>query len=106
MDGIKDLGSNVYIAEGRVIAVFDDTFDASDPASREKLLDLGRNSYKEHWDRAPHGFFTVRTVSREGLDPLGSGKPKRALGSMHMSELPEGVKEKLRKEFPEHAAEI
>lgn len=106
MDDVKSLGHNVYIAAGRVIAVNDDTFDASDPESKELLLNIGRKAFKEHWDKPWHGDLTVTTIGplRDGPSPIGGRG--RVAGFMHMGDLPEEVKAQLRKEFPGHASEI
>ncbi len=104
MDDIRPLDHNVYIAAGRVIFVRDDTFDASDPASVTFLLETARTSYTESWDRPPFGDLTVRTVGPLKEGPTGN--VGRVSGSMHMGALPDDVREQLRKEFPDRAADI
>ncbi len=110
---IRDLGQETYLVGRRVIkAGRPGMFDLSKQEDRDELVNMAADLYKTKFDRACYGDLTVcvlHPIDRPVAPEFEHEVPKDAKyieGQMHFSNLHDGAREILRKEFPEYADRI
>lgn len=101
---LKYLGENVYMAYGKVLLVDDPSVDASTEEGRQEILSCMKGMFENRLDPRPWGVLSAGEMLPRTLCP--DGAYRHMWSCRHFKTLPMTVKERLRKEFPEHASEI
>ena len=99
---IRDLGSDVYLIGRTPVRIDDGAIDMSTPEGVQDACRLVRNM-GDGPRGIPYGDLTAMTVLPKIDGPAG---PKYIRELHRFRDLPDPVREILRKEFPEYASEI
>lgn len=103
MEELKHLGCNVYMAHGKVVKVDDVSVDVSTDAGRDEVLTFAKNVFEGRLSPRPWGDLTVAVMLPCVDGPHGR---KHVVSCSHFGDMPDQVKENLRKEFPDYAGQI
>ena len=99
---VKDLGEGVYLADGKLIAAYEqDMFIGED--GRRALLAMAHDSFDRYKKFENAGWDTKVPIIRRETDDPRPGVKYAVSGQVRARGLPDRVKDALRKEFPQYA---
>lgn len=103
MDEIRSLGHDAYLVHGKVIWIMNDAVDPSSEEGRKFLLVQAEQMTTGITWQTGNKDVTGAMVYPKSGSPDGTKYP---VEPFHFNELPDDVRKKLKKEFPEYVDRI